>query len=54
MEHLVLSDRFNETALIRINRCQIKKQVLTMAEIIADDAMIGSIYRGMHMLTSQG
>jgi len=39
MECLVLSNRFNEAALIRINWCQIKKQVLTMADVISGDGV---------------
>jgi len=39
MEHLVLSDRFNKAALIWISWCRIKKQVLTMADVIVGDGV---------------
>jgi len=39
MEQLVLSNRFDEAALIRINWYQIKKQILTMADVIAGDGV---------------
>jgi len=39
MEKLVTSERFDEAALVRINWCRIKRQVLTMADIIAGDGV---------------
>jgi len=34
-----MMERFDEAALIRINRCQIRKEVLTMADIIAGNGV---------------
>jgi len=39
MEKLVMSECFNEEALVQINQCRIKRQVLTMADIIAGDGV---------------
>jgi len=49
MERLVMSERFNEEVLIRINRCRIKKQVLTMADIMAGDGV--HLQRDVHVYT---
>ena len=39
MEHLVLMDYYGNADLIRINRCRIRKQVLTMSNIICSDGV---------------
>jgi len=49
MERLVMSKRFNEAALLCINWCHIKLQVLTMADIIAGDGV--HLQRDVHAYT---
>ena len=42
MECLVLMDYYGNADLIHINRCQIRKQVLTMSDIIYGDGCISA------------
>jgi len=49
MERLVMLERFNEAALLCINWCRIKLQVLTMADIIAGNGI--HLQRDAHVYT---